>query len=267
MLEIEQARWRSHGFGWQASGEWFIVLSFINKAKLLFRKAQFRMWKRKHPSAPFTDYFAEIARKDVERRRAHPTLGGNLSGDPFGTSGRETFLKLVRRYNIEPQDVCVDYGCGTLRVGVHAIEYLNPGCYWGLEITDFFLSQGRELIGSRLENDKAPNLRVISAASVGEAAAAEPKILFSISVLMHVHPDELSAYMANIISIIGEAGLGVVAAQWTDAGTIQIGRQSWVHSEPSLRDAVEIAGGSAKFIEREKRPDCVSGAIEVRKTK
>jgi len=239
-------------------------LSIIDKSKIYIRNAQYRLWKWKHPEASFKAYFAVIAEKDLARGRSHPTLGSNLSSGTYGVSGRRTFELLVQRYGIQPEDVCVEYGCGTLRVGMHAIDYLDSGCYWGLDIANAFLEKGRNLIGSELER-KAPTLRVISKDSVAETAAAKPKFLYSVSVLMHVYPDELLEYMSNIVSIIGHHGLGIVAAQWTEKETIQIGRQSWVHSLPSIREALAAAGGDATFVERDLRADRVSGAIEIRR--
>ena len=51
--------------------------------------------------------------------------------------------------------------------------------------------------------EKQPHLRVISDASVAEAAAAKPSLLFSEKVLIHVHPDELVQYFRNVLRIIG----------------------------------------------------------------
>jgi SAM-dependent methyltransferase len=240
-------------------------LSLFDDAKLLIRNAQYRLWRWRNPEASFTEYFALIAEKDLARGRAHPTLGPNLTiGDP-SESGRQTFDLLVSRYHIEPGDVCVEYGCGTLRVGRHAIAYLEPGHYWGLDISLSLLDGGLALIGADVAEQKMPALRVISQLSVAEAAAAKPKFLYSISVLMHVHPNELVEFMSNIVTIVGAQGLGIIAAQWTDTDTRQIGRQSWVHSFSALRAAVDASGGVGAFVERDVRSDRVSGVIELRR--
>ena len=240
-------------------------MSLLDDTKLLIRNAQYRLWRWRNPEASFKEYFAVIAEKDLARGRAHPTLGPKLTiGDPR-ESGRRTFDLLVSRYHIESGDVCVEYGCGTLRVGRHAIAYLEPGHYWGLDIAQSFLDRGLALIGADVAAQKMPALRVISELSVAETAAAKPKFLYSISVLMHVHPDELLEFMRNIVTIVGEQGFGVIAAQWTDTDTRQIGRQSWIHSFSALRAAVDASGGICEFIEREVRPDRASGAIELRR--
>jgi SAM-dependent methyltransferase len=233
------------------------LFSLLRKAKSLVHDVQFLLWKRRHPSASFKDYFIEIVRSDFKRGRAHPTLGPNLSRESFGVSGQKTFPVLARRYSIGPDDTCVDYGCGTLRVGIHAIEYLNPCRYWGMDISELLLAQGAELIGSDLARRKSPNLRVISPASLAEAAAAKPKLVFSVNVLLHVHPDELFEYLTNILTLMGETGIGVVSGAWSYSRTSQIARQSWIHSEGHLREIARAAGGQLAF--------CPKPSIHIRK--
>jgi hypothetical protein len=238
----------------------------FKRAKLLVQKTQFLLWKKKHPSAEFKHYFLKIAHRDLARGVPHPTLGRNLSGGAFATSGQKTFPTLVRRYGLRPDDTCVDYGCGTLRVGLHAIRHLNPGCYWGMDITEVFLAEGLELIGSELVATKRPNLRVISPSTLAEAAAAKPKFLFSVNVLLHVHPNELTEFMTNILSIIQGDSLAVVTGGWTGWRTRQVARQSWIHSKADLRQAVRAAGGHALFISRAAAAGLERGLIEIRQT-
>jgi len=236
----------------------------LKRAKLLVQNAQFLLWKRRHPLADFKDYFLEIAHSDLAQGRPHPTLGRNLSGSPFPTSGKKTFPSLARRYGIGPHDTCVDYGCGTLRVGLHAIRYLNPSRYWGMDISEVFLAEGLELIGSELVATKRPNLRVISPSTLAEAAAAKPKFLFSVNVLLHVHPGELPEFMTNILSIIQGNSLAVVTGEWTERRTRQVARQSWIHSKADVRQAVRAAGGHALFLSR--AAGITRGVIEICQT-
>ena len=106
----------------------------------------------------------------------------------------------------------MDYGCGTLRMGVHAIRFLERGRYWGFDIDQALLDEGARLIGPEMEK-KAPNLRVISASTVREAADAKPAFLVSLKVLIHVHPDELDEYFGNILTIIGTSGRAIITGK------------------------------------------------------
>ena len=69
---------------------------------------------------------------ELVKGSAHPTLGDKLVASEYGASGRG-FLKRLLDCGLEPHDTIVDYGCGTLRIGVNVIDYLDPGRYWGFD--------------------------------------------------------------------------------------------------------------------------------------
>ena len=131
----------------------------------------------------------------------------------------------------------MDYGCGTLRMGVHAIRFLERGRYWGFDIDQALLDEGARLIGAEMEK-KAANLRVISASTVREAADATPAFLVSLKVLIHVHPDELDEYFGNILTIIGTSGRAILTGKWSSGEPFQFARQSWAHSLERLKETV-----------------------------
>ena len=226
---------------------------------------KFEEWRRQNPSKPFKEFFAERVERKLRDGRPHPTLGGNLCRKEHGTSGRGYFKRLVK-IGLKPDDVCVDYGCGTLRLGIHAINYLEPGAYWGMDVSEFLLEEGRRLIGDRLTAEKQPHLRVISADSVAEVAAVRVAMLISVKVLVHVHPDELLEYFQNIIKIIGPSGQAIIDAKWSHTTTVHYGERSWVHAISTIQDLVRVAGGSMGIIEEQEYEIVSAGLTERRGT-
>jgi len=109
------------------------------KAKLNYR---FKLWRLRHPQATFKDYFAAIAKDHLARGRQHPNLGEHLKWGDRCELGEASFKRLLK-YGITPQVVFVDYGCGTLRMGVHAIRFLERGRYWGFDIDRRCSTRGR----------------------------------------------------------------------------------------------------------------------------
>ena len=214
--------------------------------------SKFEEWQSQNPSKPFKDFFAEAVVSKLARGRAHASLGGNLQGGTFGRTGQRSFKRLTL-YGLETSDICVDYGCGTLRMGIHAINYLGAGRYWGMDISGDLLKEGRALIGETLWEEKQPHLRVISAESVAEVAAVKPTMLLSIKVLIHVHPDELPEYVRNIMTIIGTSGQAIVTGKWSDESTVQIGALSWLHAASRVGDLVSANGGCMEIIKGNER--------------
>ena len=223
-----------------------------SKIKIAVQNAQYRHWRRRHPGAMFKDYFATFVRDDVETGRLHPTLGGNLCNGCFGEAGSAAFRRLLR-FGISPDDTCVDYGCGTLRVGVHAVRYLNPGRYWGLDIDQSLLDAGARLIGPEIMAESQTKLRIISPDTVKEVAAIRPAFLFSVAVLKHVHPGELEEYFGSILSIVGRSGKAIILGRWSADGTFQLTGQSWAHSLPSMKGMVDRLGGRLSVVKNNER--------------
>lgn len=214
------------------------------------RTNEFEHWQERNPSGSFKDYFTETVQSQLKDGRPHATLGGNLQGAEFGVSGQGIFTRL-QRCGLKPGDVCVDYGCGTLRVGFHLINYLQPGAYWGLEIADFLLDEGRKLLGKEILAEKRPHLRVISPEVVAEATAAKPDMLFSASVLIHVHPDDLPEYIDNVMTIIGSDALAIVTGKWNRGETIQYSGRSWAHSISGIEALVRERAGEMTILREE----------------
>jgi len=202
-----------------------------------------RLWTRPSAATPLQSQYSDTVRSRLRGARHTASLGSNLRGEEYEDLGKSFFEKL-KEYGLSQKDICVDYGCGTLRVGRHVIKYLEPGAYWGLDIDQYLLDEGRHLLGEALTAEKRPNLRVISPQTVTEAAAARPSILFSAKVLSHVHPDDLPAYIGNLMTIIGSSGQAIVMSRWSDHETFQANKWMWAHSIAGLTDMVRSRGGT-----------------------
>jgi hypothetical protein len=212
------------------------------------QKSRFEDWQKKNPSKSFKDYFAETVEAKLQKGHSHETLGGNLRQGDYATSGRGTFQRLLNN-GLKPSDVCVDYGCGTLRIGQHIIDYLEPRGYRGLDISQYLLDEGRKLIGEELWNEKQPQLQIISPDSVAEVAAAKPTMMFSFAVLLHVHPDELGEYVGNVMDVIGTQGQYITDANLMDGETVQYSGRSWAHSQELFEKLLAERGGKMEILE------------------
>jgi SAM-dependent methyltransferase len=201
------------------------------------------VWRRPGQAEPLAAQYSDTVRSRLKAAKHTASLGSNLRGEEYEDLGKSFFAKL-REYGLRPDDVCVDYGCGTLRVGRHLIKYLRPGAYWGLDIDQYLLDEGRNLLGEAEWAEKRPNLRVISPQTVAEAAAARPAMLFSAKVLSHVHPDDVPGFISNLLTIIGSSGQAIVMSRWTDQATFQANKWMWAHSIAGLSELVASQGGA-----------------------
>jgi SAM-dependent methyltransferase len=204
------------------------------------RFKRFEAWRSANPSRPYSDFYAEVILPvALGGTTPHPTLGANLVDAPFGVSG-DKFAQTLVKQGLQPEHKCVDYGCGTLRIGHHLMRFLRAGHYWGLDISARVLDEGRQLIGPELHASARPNLRVISPATIAEAASARPEMLFSVMVLRHVHPDELQEYLSNIFSIIGDWGRAFIDGIY-DGDTTE-NDDSWSYGLNTIAPMVSALG-------------------------
>jgi hypothetical protein len=234
----------------------------------IWKNKRFEAWQKQNPDKSFAAFYAETSAKKRREGLPHANLGANLTTGEFALSGVQFFDKIVE-LGLKPEHTLADYGCGTLRIGVHAMNYLEPGCYWGLDVSDDFLEQGRELVGGALLEEKKPHLCVISPRSVAQAAAAAPHMVISTKVFNHVHPDELAEYFHNIMQIAGSSGRAVITGKWSEGKTVQHKARGWSHSLETMHHLVNCEGGSLSIIEQENKekwgPDVRIGIFSLRR--
>jgi hypothetical protein len=175
--------------------------------------AGFKRFQRERPGASFAQYYAFRMRKRLDDGIAHTTLGGKLFEPAngkmeFAQAGAERFRRFRRMMELKTRHRLVDYGCGSLRIGYHAMNYLNPGNYFGLDVTTDFIDVGKTLIGDAL-TARRPYLAAISPQSLAEAKKFAADFVFSNSVALHVHPDETAIYYGNLQSLAWKPGAGL----------------------------------------------------------
>lgn len=205
----------------------------------------FALWRIRHRNAPFAQFYARLIAARLARGGAHKTLGTRrywtglsplrpplFDAAGFHKRGRQQFDWFLRR-NLRRGMMCIDYGCGSLRVGQHFIEYLDAGRYLGLDIIDSFYRDGLAMIAGRVIARSQPRFLVISAEALRRARAAKADLIFSTAVIQHVPPQELSRFFGNIIGLMHDTSTAIVHFKSATA-TARIGANAWVHSPASL---------------------------------
>lgn len=139
------------------------IFEFFNKGSgwkltALVVDFKFLLWKLRHPGARFSDYYAGTIAAGLKQGRSHKTLGnkrflsGSLATGPGQLSQMESqtrglnYFEVAVKYGLQPDHTCVDYGCGSLRVGQHLINYLQPGKYWGLILSAISTRQAKHCL-------------------------------------------------------------------------------------------------------------------------
>lgn len=111
------------------------------KLKQLFR----RVVDKGVPARPRSHGSSPSAYYDLERTRRHVVSGQHraLAGgfwDEIGNLARD----FVIAQGLTPSMTFLDIGCGCFRVGVHLVDYLDAGHYFGIDLSEELLSAGYE---------------------------------------------------------------------------------------------------------------------------
>ena len=182
---------------------------------------RFRQWRKSNPDRPFSQFYVDDVVAKTTRGSGHPTLGlkgfagplkGEISWDraKFAARAREIWDFYAEAIEAKPGMRCVDYGCGSLRVGQHAMRALDPGNYWGLDVSDDFITSGLELVDPRLIEDKRPRLSVISDPTIAAVRAWKPHAIFSNAVLQHVPEPELPSFFRRIAAMMAPGSVAAI---------------------------------------------------------
>ena len=95
----------------------------------------------------FSEYYDEPSVTAAIARGDHRGLIGGM-WDEIGSLQME-YLKAE---GLQPDDRLLDVGCGSLRLGVRAVEFLEAGNYWGTDLSAALLDAGydREIVPNGL---------------------------------------------------------------------------------------------------------------------
>jgi hypothetical protein len=209
---------------------------------------RYRRWRRRNPQGDFSQFYVDHVLSSIGKGKGHPTLGtrgftktkpGAVSWTPesFAQRGCEQWAYYARVTNLATEDKCVDFGCGSLRVGQHAIRQLERGCYWGLDVTDAFVSTGLKLIEPSLLAEKQPHFAIIDDASIEQVAAWKPKALFANAVLQHVPPPELPTFFRRVGRLLAPGAIAAIVFI-ADSSITQVKAMSWAYPDDVLTSAV-----------------------------
>ena len=170
--------------------------------------ALLNLWHAVTRAGPERRYERRILRR-MARGDLTNTLGVQIRDEAHVRDVSEQWLAMLVERGLRPDDLCVEYGCGSLWCAEPAIRYLRPGRFIGLDATHRFYDLGRLRLG-RLLRDKQVRLAVISRRSLREVAALKPAFVYSHRVLHHVPRAALARYVRSFASILDQRTIAVI---------------------------------------------------------
>jgi SAM-dependent methyltransferase len=127
-------------------------------------------------------------------------------GGLWDEMGRHQFQFLISN-GLQPRHYLCDIGCGSLRGGVHFIEYLDPGHYLGIDKEPVLIEKGiEEELGADLYRRKEPKF-VISSTFDFSAFQNRADFALAQSLFTHLPPAYISQCFAALREWIAPGGV------------------------------------------------------------
>jgi hypothetical protein len=227
-------------------------------------------WLKRHRGRTFADFYVALNEKRIRAGKPHPTLGkaGYCSDKKLAmTWTPDTFRNrahdhwsVYRDQGLQPWMRTLDYGCGSLRLGQHAIAYLDPDRYCGIDPSPHFIEEGLSLLDPEIVAAKRPWVDRLDDQTVDRIRQWEPQFIFSHAVVQHVPRAELPTYFERLGRMMA-SGCSAVIMFVSAKVERRIKAMSWAYSEVQLEQIARQAmpDASIRFTGLPKGREGLSG--------
>ncbi len=223
-----------------------LLRRFKKSVRIAVTAVRYRLYKLSHPGATYGEFYGWFNSRYLASGKRHMSLQ-TVETVAAGNHQRAFSAKsialtneiygLLLEHGLERDHTCVDYGCGSLRIGEKLIDFLEPGRYIGMDVVDTFFNAGLNRIDSALVAAKQPRTMVIGDDTLRPFKDNPPDFLFSFAVIQHVPPAELDKFLDRFASLIGPK-TKVVLFYRDGKRVSQYHETSWRYPETMLSDAL-----------------------------
>lgn len=218
---------REVAYAFEKSGDIDTACKVMEQAHLLRPKGPFIKQKLEEYRTVLNENSAEaIPAEGVETINAigHRDYVGGL----WEEVGQLQFNFLVAQ-GLKPEHTLLDIACGSLRGGVHFINYLNPGNYLGLDKEQELINRGIEHeLGKDKQTEKRPEF-VISDCFEFNKFSKVPDYAIAQSLFTHLVEEDIKACLKNLKAFAGDKPLTFFAT-FFESETPQKGELGTSHS-------------------------------------
>ncbi len=116
-------------------------------------------------------------------------------------------FEFLKSRGLQPGSYLLDIACGSLRLGVKAIPYLEPGHYLGVEKEAGLVEAGlNEELGRDVRNAKQPNIVISDSFEFGKLGQ-QADFAIAQSLFSHLPPDMINDCFRKLHRVMAEGGV------------------------------------------------------------
>jgi SAM-dependent methyltransferase len=196
-------------------------------------------------SPDHVSYYRAVMKSDAARS-SEGAVGSN-SHDSWLELGKLQFDYLTG-HGLQPGDRMLEIGCGNLRAGRLFIEYLNPGQYYGVDISPDILVAAQETLTEYGLQGKLPHLTVVSDLTLEFLPAERFTVVHAHSVFSHSPIAVIDECLAHVGRIMTRDGIFDFTFNRTDGEEHQVLREDFYYRIDTLIDLAARHGLNAQFM-------------------
>jgi hypothetical protein len=116
-------------------------------------------------------------------------------------------FEFLKSKGLQPQNYLLDIACGSLRLGVKAIPYLEPGHYLGIEKEGGLVEAGlNEELDQDVRNGKHPNIAISDSFEFGKLGQSADFAIAQ-SLFSHLPPDMINDCFRKLHPAMADGGV------------------------------------------------------------
>ncbi|MGX1634461.1 class I SAM-dependent methyltransferase [Streptomyces albidoflavus] len=202
-------------------------------------------WLRlRHPG--HVDYYRAVMRHDTA---AGPEAAvGSKSHERWLALGALQFDYLTG-HGLRPGDHLLEIGCGNLRGGWRFIEYLDPGHYYGLDISPDILFAAQETLVRRRLQEKLPRLTPVRDLTLAFLPEAHFRVVHAHSVFSHSPIEVIEECLAHVGRVLRPDGWFDFTFDRTEREEHHVLREDFYYRTETLVALAEKHGFTAEFMD------------------
>ncbi|MFI2206963.1 class I SAM-dependent methyltransferase [Streptomyces sp. NPDC020192] len=158
-------------------------------------------------------------------------------------------------HGLKPQDRMLEIGCGNLRAGWRFIDHLEPGHYYGIDISPDILVEAQRTLVRRGLQDRLPHLTLVENLTLDFLPSGWFTVVHAHSVFSHSPLEVIDECLANVGRVLAPSGFFDFTYDRTEGPEHQVLREDFYYRTETLRALAERHGLTARFMDDwERRP-------------